>query len=182
MGHPLSPAMRSPLKWAVIATLATTTFLAGISLPTTATSEGRSSVWIAPLPGERPLLTAYHPQGKRGAGTSPARHMGVDLLATFGEAIRAPIDGVISFAGTVNEMPIVVLTHRDQLVLRRTTYLPATTDFPIGYSVMQGVNFARVAPLFHCARPCLHWGERIGTRYSNPMKHLGRAVLLPRFS
>jgi len=177
--------MRSPSKWAVIAALATTAFLSGLALPTTATNATNSigaPVWMSPLPGERPLLTGFHPQAKRGSGAPHATHMGVDFLATFGEEIRAPIDGVISFAGTVNEMPIVVLTHHDQLVLRRTTYLPATTDFAIGYPVMQGVNFARVAPRFHCARPCLHWGERIGTRYANPMKHLGRAVLLPRFS
>ena len=83
---------------------------------------------------------------------------------------------------TINEIPIVVLTHLDQLALRRTTYLPATTDLPIGSLIAQGENFARVAPIFHCSRPCLHWGERVGTSYLNPMKHLGRAVLLPRFS
>lgn len=108
--------------------------------------------------------------------------MGVDLSATFGEEIRAPIGGVISFSGVVNQIPIVVLTHHDQLTLRRTTYLPATTDLPVGYTVLQGDLFARVAPLFHCARPCLHWGERIGGRYANPMKHLGRAILLPRLT
>ena len=177
--------MRSPSKWAVIATISTTAFLSGLSLPTTANntkSGAGSSAWISPLPGVRPILTAFNPQGKRGSGAPPATHMGVDFLATFGEEIRAPMGGLITFAGTVNEIPIVVLTHHDQLVLRRTTYLPATTDLPIGYPVMQGANFARVAPIFHCARPCLHWGERIGKRYANPMKHLGRAVLLPRFS
>lgn len=107
--------------------------------------------------------------------------MGVDFSATFGEEIRAPQDGVISYIGNVNKIPIVVLTHLDQLVLRRTTYLPASTDFTIGHLVAQGENFARVAPIFHCARPCLHWGERIGNKYSNPMKHLGKAVLLSRF-
>ncbi len=182
---PLSPVMRSPSKWAVIATISTTAFLSGLSLPTTANNakSGTSSpAWISPLPGERPILTAFNPQGKRGSGAPPSTHMGVDFLATFGEEIRAPMGGLITFAGTVNEIPIVVLTHHDQLVLRRTTYLPATTDLPIGYPVMQGTNFARVAPIFHCARPCLHWGERIGKRYANPMKHLGRAALLPRFS
>lgn len=177
--------MRSPSKWAVIATLATTTFLSALALPTTATNSTNgvsAPVWISPLPGERPVITSYNPQAKRGGDAPPATHMGVDLIATFGEEIRAPMGGVISFAGVVNEIPIVVLTHHDQLVFRRTTYLPATTDFPIGYPVLQGVNFARVAPLFHCARPCLHWGERIGNRYANPMKHLGRAVLLPRLS
>lgn len=130
------------------------------------------------------MITSYHPSSKRGATKSPSAsaHMGVDFTATFGEEIRAPISGVISYIGTINNIPIVVLTHHDQLVLRRTTYLPASTDFDIGTAIMQGDNFARVAPIFHCARPCLHWGERIGNTYSNPMKHLGRAVLLPRFS
>ena len=183
----LSRAMKSPFKWALLASVATTAFLSGLALPTTATNSPLTPAWISPLPGERPLLTAYNPQGrasggKRGVSVQPVKHMGVDFLATFGEEIRAPMSGLITYAGMVNEIPIVVLTHHDQLTLRRTTYLPATTDFPIGYPVAQGENFARIAPLFHCARPCLHWGERIGNKYSNPMKHLGRALLLPRFS
>ena len=182
--------MKSPFKWALLASAATTAFLSGLALPTTATNSPLTPAWISPLPGERPLLTAFNPKGsgateKRGTKANqgqPVRHMGVDFLATFGEEIRAPMSGLITYAGTINQIPMVVLTHLDQLVLRRTTYLPATTDFPIGYPVAQGENFARVAPIFHCARPCLHWGERIGNKYSNPMKHLGRAVLLPRFS
>ena len=170
--------MKAPLKWAVIACLATTVFLSGLTLPTSAGGTP-TPAWLAPLPGERPLLNAYLPQNKRGGNQ---RHLGVDFTATFGEEIRAPLGGVISFSGIINHIPIVVLTHHDQLVLRRTTYLPATTDLPIGFTVMQGDLFARVAPLFHCARPCLHWGERIGNRYTNPMKHLGRAVLLPRLT
>lgn len=176
----------SAAKWAAIATLATTVFLSGLALPTTARNVEASQTWIAPLPGARPVITSYHPKGKREKRGADAlrtgAHMGVDFIATFGEEIRAPQDGVVSYIGTVNQIPIVVLTHIDQLVLRRTTYLPASTDFTLGTFVAQGANFARVAPIFHCARPCLHWGERIGNRYSNPMKHLGRAVLLPRFS
>ena len=189
---PLSTAMttRSPLpaaaKWAAIATLATTTFLSGLALPTTARDSQSSQPWLSPLPGSRPVITGYHPKGKsekRGAiAKRSSAHMGVDFAATFGEEIRAPHDGVISYIGTVNQIPIVVLTHMDQLVLRRTTYLPASTDFTLGTVVARGTNFARVAPIFHCGKPCLHWGERIGEKYSNPMKHLGRAVLLPRFS
>lgn len=173
-------------KWAAIATISTTAFLSGLALPTTARNVDAQQTWISPLPGSRPVITSYHPAGKREKrGADAARtgaHMGVDFTATFGEEIRAPQDGVVSYFGTVNQIPIVVLTHMDQLVLRRTTYLPASTDFTLGTFVAQGVNFARVAPIFQCARPCLHWGERTGNKYSNPMKHLGRAVLLPRFS
>lgn len=176
---PLSAAMKSATKWALIAVIATTTFLSGLTLPTTA-SNPNSRAWVAPLPGDRPLLTGYMPHVKRSSGLHI--HQGVDFAATFGEEIRAPMNGVISYVGTINEIPIVVLTHHDQLVLRRTTYLPASTDWEVGRSVAQGEMFARVAPIFHCARPCLHWGERIGKSYSNPMKHLGRAVLLPRFN
>jgi murein DD-endopeptidase MepM/ murein hydrolase activator NlpD len=176
--------MKSASKWAAITALASITFLSGATAPTSAenlaASPGPASTWLSPLPGIRPIITSYHPQGKRGSQKRGA-HMGVDFIATFGEEIRAPIAGVISYSGTINEIPIVVLTHQDPLVLRRTTYLPATTDFLVGSYIAQGENFARVAPIFHCARPCLHWGERIGTKYANPMKHLGRARLLPRF-
>ena len=176
----------SATKWAATAVVAATAFLSGIALPTPASEVGPEQYWISPLPGTRPIVTSYHPTAKlnkRGSTTaSRGAHMGVDFTATFGEEIRAPIDGVISYSGTVNEVPIVVLTHFDQRVLRRTTYLPATTDLPVTSVVMQGANFARVAPIFHCSRPCLHWGERIGNKYSNPMKHLGRAILLPRFN
>lgn len=176
--------MKSPSKWALIAAVVTTSLLSGASLPTRALNTSAELAWISPLPGARPVITSYHPSSKRGGnqGQRKSAHMGVDFIATFGEEIRAPIAGVISYIGTINNIPIVVLTHHDQLVLRRTTYLPASTDFDSGTEIMQGEKFARVAPIFHCARPCLHWGERIGNTYSNPMKHLGRAVLLPRFS
>ena len=189
MSVPHNPSSAS--KWAALAIILSTLALSGLALPTEASDSTGSlstSAWISPLPGSRPVITSYHPQGvapKRGsrrAGARTSAHTGVDFSATFGEEIRAPQSGVISYIGTVNNIPIVVLTHVDQMVLRRTTYLPATTDFSLGTFVMRGANFARVAPIFHCARPCLHWGERIGERYSNPMKHLGRAVLLPRFS
>lgn len=74
--------------------------------------------------------------------------MGVDLLATFGEEIRAPITGVISYVGTVNKIPIVVLVHPEYRTLTRSTYLPATTDLGVGVVVLQGEKFARVAPIF----------------------------------
>lgn len=174
----------SASKWALLATFATSIFLSGISLPSTAGDQNSSRPWISPLPGERPVLTGFHPQGgegKRGA-QQRSSHMGVDLLASFGEEIRAPITGVISYVGTVNKIPIVVLVHPEYRTLTRSTYLPATTDLGVGVVVLQGEKFARVAPIFHCARPCLHWGERIGGKYSNPMKRLGRAVLLPRLT
>jgi murein DD-endopeptidase MepM/ murein hydrolase activator NlpD len=175
--------MKSPSKWALIAALVTTSLLTGASLPTRALNTSADLIWISPLPGARPVISGYHPSSKRGGdhGLRKSAHMGVDFAATFGEEIRAPIAGVISYIGTINNIPIVVLTHHDQLVLRRTTYLPASTDFAIGTSIEQGAKFSRVAPIFHCSRPCLHWGERIGNTYSNPMKHLGHAVLLPRF-
>ena len=175
-----SPAMKSASKWAAIAVFATTAILSGLALPTV-TYGSNSQAWISPLLGDRPVIASYQPQSKRGIHRM-STHLGVDFTATFGEEIRAPQSGVISYIGTINEIPIVVLTHHDQLVLRRTTYLPASTDLLLGAPVMQGENFARVAPIFHCARPCLHWGERVGAKYANPMKHLGRAVLLPRFS
>lgn len=171
--------MKSATKWALITVIATTTFLSGLALPTTASNPSAPS-WLSPLPGQRPILTSYLPQAKRLSGLHI--HKGVDFAATFGEEIRAPMNGVISYVGTINDIPIVVLTHHDQLVLRRTTYLPASTDWQVGTSVSQGEMFARVAPIFHCDRPCLHWGERLGEKYTNPMKHLGRAVLLPRFN
>ena len=181
---PISSAS-SASKWAAIATFSATAFLSGLALPTTARDIPAAHSWISPLPGARPVISSYHPESKSakrgGVKTPTGAHMGVDFIATFGEEIRAPQDGVISYIGNVNKIPIVVLTHLDQLVLRRTTYLPASTDFTIGHLVAQGENFARVAPIFHCTRPCLHWGERIGNKYSNPMKHLGKAVLLPRF-
>lgn len=174
------PALtRSPSKWAALSILATIVLLTALALPTSA-SRTSAPLWISPLPGDRPVISGYRPHVKRTSALHV--HKGIDFAATFGEEIRAPIDGVISYSGTINEIPIVVLTHLDQLALRRTTYLPATTDLPIGSLIAQGANFARVAPIFHCSRPCLHWGERIGTSYLNPMKHLGRAVLLPRFS
>lgn len=170
---------RSPSKWAALSILATTVVLTGLAVPSSSSRTPTPS-WIAPLPGERPVISSFRPHVKRTSATHV--HKGIDFTSTFGEEIRAPIDGVISYAGTINKIPIVVLTHLDQLVLRRTTYLPATTDLPIGSFIGRGDNFARVAPIFHCSRPCLHWGERAGTSYLNPMKHLGRAVLLPRFS
>lgn len=86
-------------------------------------------------------------------------HRGVDLQVSADRltTIRAPMDGVVSFAGTVAGKNVVSVRHGT----RTSTFEPAQTDLAVGTSVSRGSAVARVeGHSDHCDATCLHWGVK----------------------
>lgn len=108
-----------------------------------------------------------------------AGHRGADLAARAGEEIRAPADGVVSFAGTVAGKQVVSIRHGTRL----STFEPAVTALVPGASVSRGRPFATVGDAGdHCRGACLHWGVRTGEdAYLDPVALAGmhRIALKP---
>ena len=111
-----------------------------------------------------------------------AGHRGVDVAHDVGQPVVAAGDGVVAFAGTVVDRPVVSVQHADGV---RTTYEPVVPVVRAGQEVRAGELLGHLAA-GHCPphRPsCLHWGARRGpSTYLDPLALVGaRAVvrLLP---
>lgn len=105
-----------------------------------------------------------------------AGHRGVDLNAPIGEAIFAPADGSVIFAGDLAGRGVVSIMHSGGL---RSTYEPVTPLVEAGQSVARGDPIATVDPGHYPGS--LHWGARYGqNEYVNPLRLLvGPSVLKP---
>ena len=104
-------------------------------------------------------------------------HRGVDLAAPGG-AVYAPADGVVHFAGTVVDRPVLSIEHPGGVL---TSYEPVVTELVAGAHVERGDVIGTVVA-GHCASPCLHFGVREHGEYASPLAWLGGlepAVLLP---
>lgn len=108
-----------------------------------------------------------------------AGHRGADLAARPGQAVLAPLGGVVEFAGPVVDRGVVVI-RAGQL---RVSLEPVTASVRVGETVSAGDPVGVVGPgRSHCApTTCLHWGLRVGRDYTDPLFLTGayRAVLLP---
>lgn len=115
----------------------------------------------------------------------PARwlpgHRGVDLGAVPGTPVRAPADGVVSFAGIVVDRPVVSLRHpswggREVL----SSFEPVTPAVGVGQRVRAGQLIGWRASGGHCGSRCVHWGVRVGGAYVDPLAMMAASVrLLP---
>ena len=104
-------------------------------------------------------------------------HRGIDIDAPGG-TVYAPTDGVVHFAGTVVDRPVLSLEHPGGVI---TSYEPVVTSLAAGDHVERGDPIGTVIA-GHCAAPCLHFGVRVRGEYISPLVWLGgieRAVLLP---
>lgn len=119
-------------------------------------------------------------------------HRGVDLLGSPGQAVRAGLDGTVTYAGNLAGRGVVVVSHGDT----RTTYEPVEPSVDVGAAVAPGERLGalQTGPS-HCApRTCLHWGWIDGgwihggwiegTAYLDPLRLVGRGPvrLLPFLS
>ncbi|MDM8083550.1 M23 family metallopeptidase [Cellulomonas cellasea] len=125
-------------------------------------------------------LTVLRPF-ERPPATWAAGHRGVDLAAGAGEAVRAPADGTVSFAGLVVDRPVLSIVHTDG---RRSSLEPVASDLSPGSAVRQGDTVGHVeSGSAHCPPvSCVHWGVREGEAYLDPLTLLsggGPVVLLP---
>ncbi|CAN5162263.1 hypothetical protein BH11ACT5_BH11ACT5_11590 [soil metagenome] len=106
-----------------------------------------------------------------------AGHRGADLAAPGG-TVYAPADGVVHFAGTVVDRPVLSIEHPGGVL---SSYEPVVTALLAGDSVVRGQVLGTVVP-GHCASLCLHFGAREGGEYVSPLVWIGGAepaVLLP---
>ncbi|MEC3954418.1 M23 family metallopeptidase [Nocardia sp. CDC153] len=101
-------------------------------------------------------------------------HRGVDLAGGQGQSVLAAGDGVVVFAGTVADKPVVSLDHPGGL---RTTYEPVTATIPVGRRVTRGSPIGTLQPGHHPCSPCLHWGARRDREYLNPLGLLHHAPI-----
>ncbi len=126
---------------------------------------------IAPVSG--PVTEQYAPVGRY------AGHWGVDIAAPEGIEVRAPLDGVVTFAGTVAGMKTVtVLVDGDTRI--SMSYLSA-----VGVTAGTDVRAGEVIGLSGRAhgRQALHLSVRTSDGYGDPAGFLdcvgGTIRLLP---
>ncbi|BDT96755.1 hypothetical protein IFM12275_67310 [Nocardia sputorum] len=86
-------------------------------------------------------------------------HRGVDLAGAEGQAVLAAGAGIVVFAGTVADKPVVSIEHPGGL---RTTYEPVRAEIPAGRRVGRGTRIGTLESGHPgCATTCLHWGARV---------------------
>ncbi|WP_235215412.1 peptidoglycan DD-metalloendopeptidase family protein [Phaeacidiphilus oryzae] len=109
-------------------------------------------------------------------------HRGVDLAAGADAPVRSTLDGVVSFAGPVGGVPVVVVEHPGTgTPSLRSTYEPVVATVAPHARVTAGQVIGRLAAApggpGHCGalRGCLHWGLLRGERYLDPLRLLRRA-------
>lgn len=144
--------------------------------PPAASRVAPAGAWRWPLPGTPPVVHPFAaPPGPYAAG-----HRGVDLGAAAGTPVLAPAAGVVTLAGSVAGVPVVVVTHDGGL---RSTFQPVAGRVPVGTRVAAGTEVGTLTTdPGHCApTACLHWGVLHGTTYLDPLRLLRppRVVLLP---
>jgi murein DD-endopeptidase MepM/ murein hydrolase activator NlpD len=131
--------------------------------------------WRWPVDGTRRVSVAYRaPAHAYGPG-----HRGMDMVASAGEAVLAPADGVVVFQGVVVDRPLLTIRHADGLV---STFEPVESPLRAGDPVRRGQDIGRVATGGHTPPDALHIGVRRDGEYLNPMVLFGgllRARLLP---
>lgn len=106
-------------------------------------------------------------------------HRGVDVEAPAGVVVVAPDSGVVHFAGTVVDRPVLSIEHAGGVL---SSFEPVVASVARGQRVERG-QAVGILQTGHCATgSCLHLGARIDGRYVSPLLLLGelrRAVLLP---
>ena len=128
-------------------------------------------VW--PISG--PVVRGYDPpQSSYSAG-----HRGVDIGAPKGTPVASAADGVVTFVGVINSVPMITVTHGDI----RTTYQPVAPIVSTGQHVIAGQVIGTLVS-GHGATTSLHFGVLQGETYLDPLSWLGdqatqRVRLLP---
>ncbi|CAB4339678.1 MAG: peptidoglycan DD-metalloendopeptidase family protein [Actinobacteria bacterium] len=108
-------------------------------------------------------------------------HRGIDLAGKTGQSIYAAGSGRVTFAGTLANKDVVVITHGSL----RTTYEPVSAVVEVDQQVSKGELIGYLVPgASHCASAtsvhCLHWGLKRGHLYLNPLRLVQpRVRLLP---
>lgn len=158
-------------------TAALVVFTAAISVlatPVAASTLPSRGDWIWPVAGAVVTAEYAQPAHRFGAG-----HRGIDLRVREIDAVRAPADGRVAYAGDVAGRPVVTIEHGGGLV---TTLEPVASRHPVGRIVARGEPVGDLGAGGHAAPGTLHFGVRLDGEYINPLILLGgipRAILLP---
>lgn len=132
------------------------------------------AVWTWPVATEKEVVRDFDaPDSEWGPG-----HRGLDLRASAGTVVVAPVSGRIHFTGdVVNRGVVTIRTASGWLVSME----PVRVDDEVGSRVRAGQRIGHVAS-GHCPGGCLHVGLRVEGEYRSPARELGilrRARLLP---
>lgn len=133
-----------------------------------------SLAWPVP---QAPVLRAFAaPSTRWGAG-----HRGVDVAAAPGETVVAATPGIVTFAGTVVDRPVVTVRMDGVPWEVLVTVEPVAPLVATGDAVAVGDPIGTLVGGHRPCGACIHLGVRIDDAYANPMVLLGaeRAVLLP---
>jgi len=161
-------------EWMIRNLLAVSLALLVVGLSGASATADSGTRWSWPIAAPHPVIRPYiAPETPYSAG-----HRGIDIAAGTSLDVRAPTAGIVHFAGTVVDRPVLSIRHPGGII---TSYEPVTTALTRGDPVMQGDIVGKLEP-GHCTVACLHFGVRLDAKYVSPLNYLGdipRAVLLP---
>ncbi|MFN2544310.1 MAG: murein hydrolase activator EnvC [Actinomycetota bacterium] len=150
------------IRTTITVAAATATLWALASSPAPAETSPPAGSWIRPVRG--PVIRGFEPPP---TPFSPG-HRGIDVATPFGTPVRAPADGVVTFAGTVAGAIFVTIDHADGY--RSTSSWLAQSLVAKGQSVRAGDVVALSGhghPEIETAH--LHFGVRLGDDYVDPL-------------
>ena len=127
-----------------------------------------------PLPGGALVVHRFDPPAQPWL----SGHRGVDLQASIGRPVAAPIAGTVAVARRIVDRGVVVIADGEM----RVSLEPVRPAVAVGDSVRVGDVVGTVgAGRTHCRPRCLHWGLRHGETYHDPLLLVvpHRPVLLP---
>ncbi|MGZ6545052.1 MAG: murein hydrolase activator EnvC family protein [Actinomycetota bacterium] len=127
--------------------------------------------WTWPVVG--PVVRGFDPpDSPYGSG-----HRGIDIAAPVGTLVRAPAEGVVSFAGNVGGHLFVTIDHGGGL-LSTSSFLSSLLVHK-GDLVAQGQGVA-LSGAGHVGdtAPSVHLGVRLNGLYVDPLDYLGPARLV----
>ena len=116
---------------------------------------GLIATCLITLPG--PITAPFAPEGRF------AGHWGVDVARPFGSSVQAPLDGVVSHAGSVAGVRSVTIRQGAYLV--SLSYL-TSVETTIGVAVRRGDLIGRSGS--HGASSGFHLGVRVLGVYVDP--------------
>ena len=108
-----------------------------------------------------PVLNPYEPPATAyGRG-----HRGVDFAASVREPVEAPIDGVVTFVGRINDRGVVSIRNGSMVV----SLEPVDATVRVAQPVAIGQRIGITGIGGHCSLRCIHLGLRINGVYSDPL-------------
>ena len=105
-------------------------------------------------------------------GEYKAGHRGVDMQAQQGDTVYSPVDGEVTFVGTVVDRGVLTVRASNGALISVEPVSAASAEVAVGGTVKAGDALARVHGASHCGTTCLHIGLRVNDRYHNPIRLL----------